>query len=254
MTRLARLTLDLIAATLLVVLPFTAAQAADTAGAGEFRALLVAVRKPVIAAEIAGKISSVGFRPGEAFRQGDVLLSFDCTLNEAREKRAKAVRDRAESQLNSLQALEKRGATSKLEVALARADVAGATADLGAAHIMVERCEIRAPFAGRVVDQRIQAGEYAAESQPLLEIIDDSELELETIVPSSLVPVLRVGGKAEAIFDEVEGRVPFVWSRIAPQIDPVSRTIKLYGRLAEPRAGLLAGMSGSVSIDAGPAR
>lgn len=234
--------------------PAVTGRAAETVAPAEYRALLVAVRKPVLAAEMAGKIAHVGFRPGEAFKAGDVLLSFDCTLNQVHEKRARAARDRAESQLNSLLALEKRGATSKLEVSLARADLAGVSADLSATHIMVERCAIKAPFAGRVVDQRIQAGEFAAESQPLLEIIDDSELELETIVPSALLPALQIGGGAEASFDEVGGSIPFIWSRIAPQIDPVSRTIKLYGRLAEPRPGLLAGMSGRVNLNAGLTR
>lgn len=218
----------------------------------EFRAQLVAVRKPVMAAEIAGKVDKVAFRPGEAFKAGDVLLSFDCSLNKVRADRARALRNRSDSQLKSLLMLEKRGATSKLEVALARSDVAGAVAELNAANLLVERCDLKAPFSGRVVEQRIQAGEYATEGQPLVEILDDSEFELETIVPSSLLPSIAIGAAVDVNFDEIGGSVQFVWARISPQIDPVSRTIKLYAKLAAPQGKLVSGMSGRLRLSTPP--
>lgn len=218
----------------------------------EFRAQLVAVRKPVMAAEIAGKIDQVAFRPGEAFKAGDVLVSFDCSLHKVRADRAKALRTRSDSQLKSLLMLEKRGATSKLEVALARSDVAGAVAELNAANLLVERCDLKAPFSGRVVEQRIQAGEYATEGQPLIEILDESEFELETIVPSGLLPSVAIGAAVDVNFDEIGGSVQFVWARISPQIDPVSRTVKLYAKLAAPQGKLISGMSGRLRLSNPP--
>lgn len=210
----------------------------------EVRAHLVALRKPVIAAESAGRVVAMEFRPGQAFPQGGLLVAFDCALHRAREARAQAQRDRAGRQLAALQSLDRSGATSRLEVGLALADMAAAEAELRLVQLAVQRCEIRAPFAGTVVERRVQPGEYVVEGQPVLEIMDHVELELEAIVPSYLLAWLRPGADFEVELDEADvllgGRV----ARIGPMIDPVSQTIKIYARVTPGNVPLVAGMSG----------
>ena len=46
------------------------------------------------------------------------------------------------------------------------------------------KCQISAPYAGRIAEQKIREQQYAQAGQPLLDIIDDSVLELEFLVPS----------------------------------------------------------------------
>jgi multidrug efflux pump subunit AcrA (membrane-fusion protein) len=90
----------------------------------------------------------------------------------------------------------------------------------------------------------VQAGEYVAEGQPVLEIIDDGELEFETLIPSEALTWLRVGTPFSVTLHEVEGPVEARVTRIAPLIDPVSQTIKIYARGASEGSRLMAGMSG----------
>lgn len=210
----------------------------------ETRTHLVAVRKPVVAAEIAGRVTAVIYRAGQSFSVGATLLTFDCSLHEAREARAAAQRDRAQRQLASLRHLDRSGATSRLEIGVAMAEMSAAEAELRMAQITMQRCVIKAPFAGQIVESRVQAGEYVTEGQPVLEIVDDGELEFETLLPSEALTWLRVGTTFSVALHEAEGQVEARVTRIAPVIDPVSQTIKVYARGASETRRLMAGMSG----------
>jgi multidrug resistance efflux pump len=172
-----------LAGLLALAAPSAAVGGAD--GTVEARAHLVALRKPVISAEVAGRVLDVKFRPGQPFARGEILISFDCELHRAREARAQAQRDRAARQLTALQSLDRSGATSRLEVGVAQADMAAAEAELRLVRLAVQRCEIQAPFDGTVIEQRVQTGEYVSEGQPVIEVVDHASLELEAICRSS---------------------------------------------------------------------
>jgi RND family efflux transporter MFP subunit len=122
--------------------------------------------------------------------------------------------------------------------------MAAAEADLRLVRLAVQRCEIRAPFDGTVVEHRVQAGEYVSEGQPVIEVVDHATLELEAIVPSQLLTWLRPGSAFTIEFDELAGTLPARVDRVAPVIDPVSQTVKLYGTVTQGHGALVAGMSG----------
>lgn len=221
-----------------------AASANPPETATEVRAHFVAMRTPTIAAELAGRVIAMPFRPGEAFPEGAVLVSLDCALHRAREARAVAQRDRAGRQLAALQSLDRSGATSRLEVGLSLADVAAAEAELRLVQLAVQRCEVRAPFAGTVVERRIQPSEYVVEGQPVIQILDHADLELEALVPSHLLSWIKPDAEFEVELDEVAGVRQARIVRIAPMIDPVSQTVKVYARVTPRDMAIIAGMSG----------
>lgn len=103
------------------------------------------------------------------------------------------------AQAVSLYPLHVREAESNLEAAEAR--VARAELDLS-------RCEIRAPFRGRVVAVSVEEGQYVARGTPLVTLADDTTLELE--LPLDSDDVRRWLG-----FREGEGGGWF------PPVDPV---------------------------------
>jgi membrane fusion protein, multidrug efflux system len=223
-----------------------AGAAAQTVPENDNRMHLVALRKPVIAAEITARVTTVNYRPGQPFKSGAVLVGFDCAMYEARFARAQAQRDRAERQHAALQRLDRSGATSRLEVGLAAAEMAAAVAEVRAAEISVQRCVIPAPFSGQVVDLRVQAGEFVTEGQAVLEIIDDGDLEFEGIIPSKWLAWLREGATFQADMHELALTVAARVTRISPLIDPVSQTVKVFARPEPGGPPLKAGMGAVV--------
>ena len=230
------------------------AQSAPTLpGTGGNRAQLVAVRHAVIASELTANISSLPVREGQPFRKGDTLVSYDCSLNRARLERATQAEAAARQKLAVADQLDTLGSISQADLVQARAAVSVARAETGVEQVMVRRCTITAPYAGRVGETYVRAAEHVTEGKELLSIYDDSAFELETIVPSRWMAWLKPGYPMQITIDETGRHYAARVVRIAGTVDPVSQSVKVIGRLSHPRNGdgapLLPGMSGSVRID-----
>ena len=113
---------------------------------------------------------------------------------------------------------------------------------------VVEKCTVSAPFSGRVAEQKVREQQFAQLGQPLLDIIDDSVLELEFLVPSSWLRWLRVGSNLQVQIDETRKNYPARFIRIGARVDPVSQSIKVVASINGKFPELMAGMSGRVQI------
>jgi multidrug efflux pump subunit AcrA (membrane-fusion protein) len=128
---------------------------------------------------------------------------------------------------------------SEAEATKARAEVASSQA-------VLSKCTTSAPFAGRVAEQKVREQQYVQAGQPLLEILDDSVLELEFIVPSKWLVWLKVGSGFQVAIDETGKTYPAKVQRIGAKVDPVSQSVKLAAAIDGKFAELIAGMSGRV--------
>ena len=235
------------------------AQAAPTAPAAvsasrppnerqEIRAQLLPRRYTTIAAEIAAKINQLPVPEGGAFKAGQPLVSFDCSLQRAQYLKAEAELDSAEQTFKSNQRLAELNSVGLLELELSRSGVAKAKAELNGTKAVVDKCVIAAPFAGRVAEQKAREQQFVQLGQPLLDILDDSVLELEFLVPSAWLSWLRVGGSFQVQIDETRKAYPARFIRIGARVDPVSQSIKVAAAINGKFPELMAGMSGRVQV------
>jgi len=214
----------------------------------EIRAQLLPRRYTTIAAEIGAKVNRLPVPEGSAFRAGQLLVSFDCTLQRAQLRKADADLDGAAQTLKSNQRLAELNSVGKLELDLSSSAVNKARAEVGAHHAVLGKCAVSAPFAGRVAEQKIREQQYVQPGQALLDIIDDSVLELEFLVPSRWLSWLKVGGKFEVQIDETGKRYPAKFIRIGARVDPVSQSVKVAAAIDGKFPELIAGMSGRVQV------
>jgi multidrug efflux pump subunit AcrA (membrane-fusion protein) len=110
------------------------------------------------------------------------------------------------------------------------------------------KCQIAAPFSGRVAEQKAREQQYVQPGQPLLDIIDDSVLELEFLVPSVWLSWLKVGGALRVQIDETRKTYPAKFIRIGARVDPVSQSVKVVAAISGRFPELMAGMSGKVQV------
>ena len=243
------------AALMLAVIMTVAAHPAQAAAPGEGqRAQLVAINQAVISSELAGRITSVRFREGERFNKGDVLIAFDSTLFKARFDRAAQAESAAAKKYGVARDLNKLGSISTGDYEQARSGLGVAAAETRVERVMMDRCNITAPFSGRIGETFVRAAEHVSEGTKLLTIYDDSAFEVETIVPSGWLAWLRPGYALTIAVDETGGRYAATVSRIAGVVDPVSQSVKIVALLAneapaEGQAPLMPGMSGTIFID-----
>lgn len=230
--------------------PFSASVYAEglTPPRNEVRVLVTSRNWAVMSSEITAPISGMLKHPGESFKKGDVLVSFDCATYAAQRAGGAADVRQAVAQLESKQRLLQLQSIGALEVEIERTNLDRARANLQLLDVYLKRCKIAAPYAGTVVRWLAQPFQTAGAGDDVIEIVGSSALELEMIVPSSWLAWLKTGQALTAHIDETGTVVPGTISHLGARIDPVSQTIKVYATLTESSEGLLPGMSGRATI------
>lgn len=237
-------------------IPATAASAAPRAAIErqDIRAQLMPRRYTTIAAEIGAKINRIAVVEGGAFKAGQALVSFDCSVQQAQLRKVEAEVDAAEQTLKANVQLEKLNSVGQLELDLSRSSVSRARAEASAHRALLSKCSIAAPFSGRVAEQKVREQQYVQPGQPMLDILDDSVLELEFLVPSRWLSSLKVGVRLQVAIDETGKTYPAQFIRIGARVDPVSQTVKVAAAIDGRFPELIAGMTGRIDASQVPAR
>ena len=243
-----------IAALLLLLSGAGAGTAAEAGGdalplvAREIRAQVTARVATTLSSPMAGRIRDLSIEDGDRFKQGEVLVRFDCAVQEGQHARAVAVlaKNRQLQEVN--ERLRKLGSVSVKEMNVSSADVATAAAEVSITRAIVDRCTVTAPFVGRVAGLSVRRYQFIGEGQPMLDILDDTQLELEAIIPSRWLAWLGVGTGFQVEVDETGRTYPARVARLSGRVDPVSQSVKIYAAITGPAGDLLPGMSGRALI------
>jgi membrane fusion protein, multidrug efflux system len=214
----------------------------------EIRAQLSPRNYTSLAAELGAKVDRIGVREGERFAAGQVLIRFDCALQEAQGQRASASVHAAEKLVAANRRLEELNSVGKLELETSEAELTKARADFALSRATLDKCNVVAPFAGRVAEQKLREKQFAQPGQPILDIIDDSALELEFIVPSRWLAWLKPAHVFKVRIDETGESYPARLTRIGARVDPVSQSIKVTAVIDGRFPQLISGMSGRIEL------
>lgn len=215
----------------------------------DIRAQLMPKRYTTVAAEIGAKVAAMPVSEGGAFKQGQVLIQFDCALQKAQLDKAEAELEGAEQTLKSNLRLEELNSVGQLELDLSKSAVNKAKADVNANKAVLTKCQVMAPFSGRIAEQKVREQQYVQPGQSMLDILDDSTLELEFLIPSVWLRWLKVGSAFEVQIDETRKTYPARFTRFGARVDPVSQSIKVAAAIQGRFPELMAGMSGKVLIN-----
>jgi RND family efflux transporter MFP subunit len=215
---------------------------------GGVRGQLRPVRHTVLAAGFSGRVDSIEVSVGESVEEGAVLVRMDCGELKA-DRAAMTARERAAAARYDVnRKLAAVNNVSGLEVDLSRAELAVARAESQRVAARMGYCEIEAPFSGTLTAKHVQAFQHVQAGEPLLDLVDNSELRVEVAVPSAwlarLTPDHSFSLHVEELDRMIDGRI----LRSAGRVDPVSQTVLLIGRLDTVPPGVMAGMSGSVVL------
>lgn len=204
---------------------------------------VVGLRDSLNAAETSGKIVWIA-DVGAELDEGDVIARIDPAD-------AKFARDSAAADAGRLQAranyLAKRfdrfselgdeSGESQASLDQMRSERDEAAQTLAQARVALERAEanlarteVRASFAGRLVAQETQIGEYVNPGSPIARIVDTRHLEVTAQAPSSLLKSIRPGEEIEVAFGAEKVKAPV--RAIVPVSDVTTRTMEI--RLSLP--------------------
>lgn len=215
----------------------------------DIRVQLVAHNAASLGSPMSGRLADFPLRDGDRFQQGQVLARFVCGEQEGALAHAKALLTEKRTVLATNSKLHSLGTGSGLEFHVAAAQVEEAAAEVQSASAQTDNCTVRAPFPGRVASVSARPFQFVGLGQPLMEILDDRTLDLEMIVPSRWLTWLKPGTPFSVTVEETGKAYGAVVERLSGKVDPVSQSIKTYGRLTEAAPELLAGMSGRAVLE-----
>ncbi|WP_107852394.1 efflux RND transporter periplasmic adaptor subunit [Oceanimonas marisflavi] len=214
----------------------------------ELRAQLSPVRYATLAAGMTGKAEQVLVREGQRVEQGQILLEFDCTLQQAQRQKARAQLAGARNNYTGNKRMAELNAIGSVELNNSKIEIDKARADLAYLDATMARCRVPAPYAGFVGEVHVRGQEFVQAGEPLLEIIDDSALELEFIAPSRWLAWLTPGHEFEVAIEDTGRRYPARLAHTAGKVDPLSQSIKAVAVIDGQFDELLPGMSGRLLL------
>jgi RND family efflux transporter MFP subunit len=230
----------------------------------QFPAMLEAVDRVVLHAQVSGYLDSVAFEEGTLVSEGDVLFRIDARAYLARLADAQAALTiaAAESRLAQSEAeragrLQERQAISTEEVdrrvahaAVAKARVLAAEAAVKTAELDVEFAVIRAPFSGRIGRAQVTRGNLVTPADELAVLVAMDELLVRFDIDEQALASLGAQDRQEwhvkflASGLETTGPVTIVDS----EVKTGTGTVRMFARIQNAEHRLLPGMFGEASL------
>ncbi|MGE8566051.1 multidrug resistance protein MdtN [compost metagenome] len=219
------------------------------ADGGSARGVLRATAEATLSSSVSEKILSMPLREGERFKQGDVLVSFDCRRLEAelRAARAGAAVEARNAKVQS--ELLRMAATGRADADIARFKHQERQAQADVIQQRMVDCKVVAPYAGSVVETLARLDETPPANEKLISIVSDGPMELHMVVPSKWLAWLKEGSDLDFIVDETGDVLPAKVTRVSAAVDAVSQTIKVVARVEQAPVGVLPGMSGRATLE-----
>lgn len=217
--------------------------------------VLRAANTAVVKAKVAGELSGLQVREGDAVQAGQVLGRIDTTEYQARTQQAAHQAQAAaaqvaiaQRQLANNQALVAQGFISSTALETSLSNLAAAQANHRAAQAAQDIAAksladtvLRSPISGQVASRLAQNGERVGVDARVLELVDLSSLELEAAVPPELAAQLLVGQTARLTVEGSTATVQAKLVRISPSAQAASRSVLVYLKLS-PAPGLRHGL------------
>jgi membrane fusion protein (multidrug efflux system) len=207
-------------------------------------AVLVASDYARLSSQFSGQILNIPVKPGQNFKKGQILLRFRCEEQLAEHQRAIAQLKSTKESKDSANVLNELKSISKLELIKARSAHAEAAANAGLTKAVLDKCEIKAPFKGSVVDVTAKAHETVRPGDPLMEIVNNDSIYIKLFVPSTWLSWVKAGVSFELKLREYPHRLKAHVYDVGSSINTDSQTIEIYAKFDQPYPGLVNGMSG----------
>jgi membrane fusion protein (multidrug efflux system) len=206
---------------------------------------ILALQEAQLGAQRPGQVVEIVADKGQTVEAGQVLLRIDSRLWEAARKRAAIeVRD-AEKDLKRWKELEKSGAVSASDYEGIQRRQESAEIALEEAEVMASQCEVRAPFAGVIVERGVEVGDYANEGQAVLSVIRLDRVKVAFDVPEQDVSSLKPGQAKKFTLTALPGReftgeVTFVSSQAGRDSNSFAAELEAENADGTLKAGMIA--------------
>jgi membrane fusion protein (multidrug efflux system) len=212
-------------------------------------ATVSAVQGVTVSAEVGGRVAQIDFESGDSVNVGAVLVRLDTASEDAQLASAEAAAALAEADLKRVRALGKRELASQDALDSALAQVKETAAQVRNIRALIAKKTIRAPFSGRLGLRRVNLGQVLREGDPIVSLQTLHPIHVDFSVPQQELRRLRRGMEVRVAADAAPGET-FRGEVLAvsPEVDPVTRSVRVRALVANPEEQLHSGMFANVEV------
>jgi RND family efflux transporter MFP subunit len=213
-------------------------------------------RQSIITAQVAGAARAVNVLENAAVSAGSPLVIIDPAEYELALAEAQASLRTAEAQYRETTLFDERITDAAVrgerqKAARAKSGLDRAEVAVQKAKLELSRARVRAPFAGRVANVKVQTGQWVRPGDELMTVVELSRVKVDVQVLEGQIAFLTPGRAARVHFaafpdESFLGRI----ETINPMVDQSTRSARVVVSVPNPDGKLLPGMYARVSLDA----
>lgn len=213
-------------------------------------ASVVAARGVTLSNDAPGIVSRLSFDSGTTVKQGQVLVELDSSV-----ERAQLASLRAKSQLATItlarsRTLVESGTISKATLEADEANYQGLLADEKALSAQIARKVVRAPFSGKLGLRAVNLGQYLSPGTPITVLESERTTYIDFTVPQSKLGELAL--KMPVVAYDQDSKIPIargLITAIEPNVDSITRNLKVRASVEDEKQPLLPGMFLKVQVE-----
>jgi len=210
---------------------------------------VMAVQGTEVSTEADGIVRAIEFEAGSTVQAGDELVVLDSEVEQAQLRAAEAAADWARVSFGRAKELSAARSISQAELDSADANLKQADAQVDNIRAVIARKTVRAPFAGKLGIRRISVGQFLVKGSPVVSLQSLDPVYVEFSLPQQRLGDLTEGLKIGVSTDAYPGqRFEGTITAVNPDIDPVTRNVRVQATLANGEGRLRPGMFVSVEM------
>ena len=225
-----------------------------------------AFRKSTVAAEVPGRVEKLHVKEGDFVEKGTPLVNLGSTDTELRLKGALAGSDAIKARLVLAEKeLERVGNLKTTNSVAAKqydeayfnamsltSELERNTAEIDRLKYEVARKTVLAPFAGFIIREHTQVGQWIPIGGSVVTLVDLSSILIKADLPESLAVRLNPANSAAVTIGSLSDR-PLAASieAVMPQGNPTSRTFPVRLKLPNPQYSIKSGMEAIATFEIG---
>ncbi len=178
-----------------------------------------------VAAEAGGRIDWIGIQEGDTVKKGQALAGIDSSVHKVSLDRAEAAFKLADDLCQRREQLFEQKMIAREDLDRSITERTLARDSLRQARVEHDRCCIKAPIDGIINHLYVDAGEFVARGDPMVDIVNVDKIKIHIHVPELDVRYLSPGQATRVTIDAFPDReLPGIVDFIAFKADPTTKT------------------------------
>jgi membrane fusion protein (multidrug efflux system) len=203
----------------------------------------------IVRPEVAGRVSEILFREGQAIAKGQAIIRLDSSVQRADHERARANLTLSKSKYERAVDLRNKGFISGQALDESDNNLKVAQADLELTVARLDKTEIKAPFTGVLGLRLVSIGDVVKEGQDIVNLEQIDPLKVDFRVPEIYLSQVQAGQALQIMLDAMPGRT-FEGKVFAinPLLDAAGRAIVIRAQLPNDAGKLRPGQFARVRL------